>query len=137
MLDKNARKVLKYFIETNKNLYITDIETNLKLQTNLEKSSNLIQKAIDDLVETNCIKSSGYNIFGYVYKLTNHGKMYFKQNRRDWLKAILNGIVFPIIIALITALITTLTTIYLSKYKQDKQYIEIQCNYKNDSLSNP
>lgn len=73
MLDAPTRKVLKYFIKTNSPQSWDTIACNIKLDDDINKSILLIETALDNLVETNCIKSVKYG-----YKLTNFGRMYFK-----------------------------------------------------------
>lgn len=136
MLDRNARKVLKFFIKNDTNQSWSSIAFKLNLTKSKNTDIDFIHKAIEDLLELGLIKPVGYNS-EKVYKLTNKGKMYFKTSRYDWVKSVLNGILFPIIVALITSLVTTLTTIYLSKYQNNTQVIEIRCNYNNDKIANP
>ena len=118
MLDRNARKVLKFFIKNDANQSWSSIAFKLNLTKSKNTDIDFIHKAIEDLLELELIKPVGYNS-EKVYKLTNKGKMYFKNSRYDWIKSVLNGILFPIIVALITSLVTTLTTIYLSKYQNN------------------
>lgn len=136
MLDKNASKILKYFIKTKTCQNRFTIAQKIKFSKDKQETINLIEISIDDLLENKLIKKSGYNQDGYNYVLTSFGKTYFKNKRSDNLKMILNGIVFPLCVSFITALVTTLLTIYLSNYSTDKQQIEIQCNYSNDSQTN-
>lgn len=83
LLDKNARKVLKYFIKTNTFQDIITIACNVNLTKIDSERYNLAESAINDLLEANCIivKNENYNIISY--KLTNTGKMYFKSYREN------------------------------------------------------
>lgn len=83
LLDKNARKVLKYFIKTNMPQDVITIACNVNLTNTDSKRYNLAETAINDLLESKCIviKSENYNIISY--KLTNTGKLYFKSYREN------------------------------------------------------
>lgn len=83
LLDKNARKVLKYFIKTNTPQDVITIACNVNLTKVDSERYNLAESTINDLLETDCItaKTENYNIVSY--KLTNTGKMYFKLYREN------------------------------------------------------
>ncbi len=96
MLDSNARKVLKYFIKANSVQSWDIIAYNLNMTS--EKDIALIEIAIEDLLETNCIKCLKDDEKSY--KLTSFGKTYFKnQFFNVW---------FPIFTASVSLLISLL-----------------------------
>lgn len=99
MLDNNAIKVLKYFIKTNTSQDIFTIACNVRLSKDNSKLVSLSESAVNDLLETNCIK---YIDNGY--QLTNFGKMYFKNNlKNNFIKYI-----YPLITSSISLIINLL-----------------------------
>ena len=90
MLDKNAIKVLKYFIKTKDYQDKYTIACNVNLSVEDDKLVDLVEIAINDLVETNCIKNTKWG-----YQLTSYGKNYFKTS--------FDNIFFKYIYPLITA----------------------------------
>ena len=75
MLDKNSRKVLTYFIKTKSNQSWSTLAQNVSLNKDMEINSELVETALNYLLEENYIKIAKGN--KYIYELTHHGKMYF------------------------------------------------------------
>lgn len=93
MLDKFSKEVLKYFIKMDNEQTTFTIACALKCN-----DTDKVDKAIESLLETNCIKVSYRDITCIKYLLTNKGKFFFKNN----FKINFDKYLFPIIMSLIS-----------------------------------
>lgn len=93
MLDKFTKQVLKYFIKVDNEQTIFTIANELKCA-----NIGNIDRAIDTLLENNCIKVSHKDSNCTKYSLTNYGKFFFKNN----FKICFDKYLFPIILSLIS-----------------------------------
>lgn len=138
MLEPKARKVLKYLISINKPIAFDNLYPRIKFKN--KDNCETTKVALSYLLEENCVAKDGFNNNGTIYKLTNKGKMYFKTCIKEYILALLNGIIFPVIIALVTAIVTTLSTLYLSKLQSQQQstepQFEVECCCNNDNQAN-
>ena len=98
MLDKNARKVLRYMIKVQAPQDEYTIAFNANLSDDPKELINLAEKALDYLLETGCVKSYISDLNTISYKLTNHGTMYFKKKAFDYL--------YPIVTATISLILS-------------------------------
>lgn len=95
-LDKNAKLVLEQFIKDNREY--TDVNLAHFLQIS---DLDLIDKAINDLLELQLIKIKYSDLDYTSYVLTNKGKFYFQTNFKDKFDKYL----FPIILSVISYLL--------------------------------
>ncbi len=114
LLEKYAKKVLKYMIKVDKPQDSFTIACNVKEIKDKDKQLELAEQSIDYLLEESYIKPDVTELNTVSYKLTNKGKTYFKEIIYNNIRMVLNGIVFPSIVAFITSLITTLVTLLIS-----------------------
>ena len=98
MLDKTARKVLRYMIKVQTPQDKYTIACNANLSDNPEELVDLSERALDYLLEVGCVKSYISDLNTISYKLTNHGTMYFKKKAFDFL--------YPIITATISLILS-------------------------------
>lgn len=107
MIDKNSRKLLKYFIKNdNQHTQIT-LACNFKL-CDIDNYS-AIGKSLKILSECNFIRISHKYNNCVVYSLTNSGRMYFKNKLTDNFK----NYFYPIVVATITSTISLLLSLIL------------------------
>lgn len=104
MIDSNAKLVLEQFIKNDRTY--TDI--NLAHFLNID-DLDLINKAINDLLELKLIRIKIQNIDYTSYELTNKGKFYFKNDFKNKFDKYL----FPFILAVITYLLGLISGLLL------------------------
>ena len=104
-LDKNARKVLKYFVKHNTEQTTFTIALNANLKVKNNDTYTLAKEALDDLLELHFIKITKQENNNKFYKLTNKGRMYSKK--------MFSNIFYKYFYPILTALISLLLSLWL------------------------
>lgn len=105
MLDKNARRILKYFVNNNTEHTVFTVSLNANLDNRKTDTYTLSKEALDDLLELHFIKITRQVDNTKFYKITNKGKMYSKK--------MLSNIFYKYFYPILTALISLLLSLWL------------------------